>query len=427
MVAASLIASAQKSVNESKAKAMAENLKAGNYAAIVADFDTSLQRTLDTMRLRKMWEGLIGKNGPLKVIGATESEKKSQFDLVTQHLELETKKMDIKIVFLSTGKVRSFNFVQQAPPRTKYIAPDYAKEDQMEEKILSVTTGNFTLPGSLTYPKGAQKFPVVILVHGLGANDKDETLGPLKIFKDLSYGFAANGIGVFRYEKRQRQYGIKSVIDKNYTVWDEMLNDAISAVNAVKNDPLVDTNRIFLCGHSFGGVMLPRIANKVHVAGYILLSPENRPVEEVLLDQIVSISSMNPRFKSQEDTARAQVKVIKELKTNPKAATDSSKLLNLPYAYWMDMKDYSSVDAAKGIKKPILVMYGERDFQVVKKDFDAWKSQVTGKNVTYKTYADLNHFFITGKQKSTLEEYRSPGNFSYKAITDMAAWIKAIK
>ena len=60
------------------------------------------------------------------------------------------------------------------------------------------------LPGTLTLPAGQGPFPALILVHGSGPGDRDETVGPNKPFRDLSEGLNERGIAVFRYDKRTR-------------------------------------------------------------------------------------------------------------------------------------------------------------------------------------------------------------------------------
>jgi hypothetical protein len=73
---------------------------------------------------------------------------------------------------------------------------------------------------------------------------------------------------------------------------------------------------------------------------------------------------------------------------------------------------------------PLLILQGERDYQVTLKDFQNWKDALAGQsNVTLKTYPDLNHLFISGNGKSTPDEYQTPGNVAPAIIQDIAAWI----
>lgn len=414
--------------NEKKVKAMVENLKSKNYAAIHAEFDTSLQKQLDTMRLRRMWENLLNQNGALKSVGAVETNSQLKSEIVSHQLELEKRKLELKVIFNGNGKAKGFNFVPAMLPRAKYQMPPYGKPDQMEERRVDLVSGAYSLAGMLTVPKAPGRYPVVILVHGMGPNDRDETVGPLKIFKDLSIGLTSNGIAVYRYDKRTKQYGFRSLKEKNFTVKNEVLDDVLAAITAVKADSAVDTNRIFLCGHTYGAMLLPRIAEQANVAGYIFLAPGTRPTEDMIMDQaeMAAKDATSPRQLSQLDTMRSEAKRIKALKDKPANPADSM-LLRFPVTYWADLANYDPVKEAQKIKKPLLVLYGERDYQVQKSEFTTWKTSVTGKSITYKSYPDLNHFFIEGKEKSTPEEYKKAGNVSVKVINDISAWLKGIK
>ena len=62
------------------------------------------------------------------------------------------------------------------------------------ERAVTVGEGEWKLPGTLTVPAGTGPFPAVVLVHGSGPNDRDETVGGTKVFKDLAEGLASRGI-----------------------------------------------------------------------------------------------------------------------------------------------------------------------------------------------------------------------------------------
>jgi len=94
-------------------------------------------------------------------------------------------------------------------------------------------------------------------------------------------------------------------------------------------------------------------------------------------------------------------------------------------SFWLDVKGYKTAVEAKKIKKPLLILQGERDYQVTMGDYRGWKNALSGKkNVVFITYPPLNHLFIPGKGKSKPEEYMKPGNVSWKVIRDISRWIK---
>ena len=74
--------------------------------------------------------------------------------------------------------------------------------------------------------------------------------------------------------------------------------------------------------------------------------------------------------------------------------------------------------------KPMLILQGERDYQVTMVDFVRWKEALAGRDdVKLISYPHLNHLFIEGEGKSTPQEYSVPGNVAGVVIEDIAKWI----
>ena len=72
---------------------------------------------------------------------------------------------------------------------------------------------------------------------------------------------------------------------------------------------------------------------------------------------------------------------------------------------------------------PLLVLQGERDYQVTLDDFAGWKKALAGRKATLKSYPELNHLFMDGKGKATPAEYGKAGHVAKAVIDDVAAWI----
>ena len=117
------------------------------------------------------------------------------------------------------------------------------------------------MPGTLTYPKGRPPHPVVLLLPDSGAHDRDETIGPNKLLRDLAWGLATQGIASLRYEKRTYRYGTQLDI-KELTYREEIVDDAVEAIRQLRKDDRFDRDRIFALGHGLGGQMVPAIAQR---------------------------------------------------------------------------------------------------------------------------------------------------------------------
>ena len=100
------------------------------------------------------------------------------------------------------------------------------------ERAITVP-GPVPLPGTLTLPKGKGPFRGVVLVHGSGAGDRDETLVGNKPFRDIAWGLAEHGIVVLRYDKRAR-VSPGWFVNRGFTVFDETIQDALSALGLLR-------------------------------------------------------------------------------------------------------------------------------------------------------------------------------------------------
>jgi dipeptidyl aminopeptidase/acylaminoacyl peptidase len=83
------------------------------------------------------------------------------------------------------------------------------------------------------------------------------------------------------------------------------------------------------------------------------------------------------------------------------------------------------VEVAAALKAPLLVLQGERDYQVqFKTDFAAFQTGHKGHaTATYKTYPKLNHLFIAGEGPSTPQEYEKASHVDEAVVKDIAAWL----
>lgn len=307
-------------------------------------------------------------------------------------------------------------------------ATGYDKTKLSEREII-VTTDGFNLPGTLTMPVGKTNVPVVILVHGSGPNDRDETIGPNKPFRDIAWGLANAGIASIRYDKRTKVYGVKSVPTGRTMDYDvEAVDDAVSAVNKAKTLEGVAPDSIYVLGHSLGGTLAPRIAERAKgLKGIIILAGLARPLEDAVVQQTEYLSSLadsSALGKAQVAEIRQQAQNIKKLGT---AAFDNKipMLFNTPQSYWALANVYKPVAIASKLSLPILILQGERDYQVTMKDFGLWRAGLLKhKNVFFKSYPKLNHIMQEGVGKSTPAEYNKRSSVPVYLINDIASFIR---
>jgi dienelactone hydrolase len=402
----------------------------GNFAAAGEKFDDTMKAALPASKLEEVWDSLQKQAGVFQQRTGVYTDRIQGHDVVFVTCQFEQMPLDVKVVYDDSGLIAGLFFLPALP--AAYEPPAYAITDSFQEQEVTVGSGEWALPGTLTLPQGEGPFPAVVLVHGSGPNDRDESIGPNKPFRDLAWGLASQGIAVLRYEKRTKQYGVKmATLQDTLTVKEETIDDALAAVALLKGTPKIDPQRIFVLGHSLGGMLLPRVgAQDAAIAGLIFLAGPARPMEEAIQEQVTYISNLDGVVTDEEqaalDALATQVARVKDPQLSVQVLA-SDLPLGIPAAYWLDLRGYSPPETAKSLAQPMLILQGGRDYQVTSADFDIWNKTLGARSdVQLKFYADLNHLFIAGQGPSTPAEYQVPGHVSEQVINDIAAWIKGI-
>jgi len=267
----------------------------------------------------------------------------------------------------------------------------------------------------------------VVLVHGSGPHDRDETVEACKPFRDLAAGLAARGIAVLRYDKRTKVHSRKVASIEDFTVDDEVVDDALAAVAALRMRKDVDPGRIFVLGHGLGAMVAPRIAGKdPGIAGLVLLAPPARSIATLVVEQTEYLVSLAGSEADAQWLVVAQLQHDAALTESEDLDEDDEPILGAPASYWVDLRGYDPVAAALKLSppRPIFVAQGGRDYQVSGVDFARWQKGLAGRaHARTRLYPALNHLFVAGQGKSTPDEYRREGHVAEELIADVAAWI----
>lgn len=301
------------------------------------------------------------------------------------------------------------------------------------ERAITVP-GPVPLPGTLTLPSGKGPFRGVVLVHGSGAGDRDETVVGNKPFRDIAWGLAERGIAVLRYDKRSR-VAPGWYATRGFTVYDETIQDALGALTLLRQQPEIDAAETFVLGHSLGGMVAPRIAlADPRLAGVIVMAGATRIELPAQMERqyryIASISGADSSAVMAE-WKKLALAIDRVRKLTPADSSDIAPIPGLGGTsprYWLDLAAHDPAVTMRKVAIPALVLQGMRDYQVPPDQLDDWL-KVLGphKDLTVKRYPSLTHLMIAGKGRPRPAEYAIPGHVDTVVIADIAKWIRGIK
>ncbi len=421
---------------EKAAKEFISLARQENWEALYPLLNDTLQQHLPQERLPQFWAGFTSPYGKINDVTLQASKKNGPYTKVELLITTEVQPYLFVLHYDQHGKVNDFTMAMATDP-AQFTNPAYNHPENYTETPVMFGEEPFTLPGILTIPKGDGPFPVVVLVHGSGAHDMDETVFAFKPFRDLAVGLANHGIAVLRYDKRTYTHAIKSNINPKFSIMEETVFDANHAVEKLKSIPKIDGKNIFVLGHSQGGYALPLILendkNK-DVKGAIGVAGPTGKFHDLLLwqfEEALTRAEKTNAPKEQIDAIKGQVEWMKaqiHLLEDPQYSRDNippTFQLQNPY-WWFDLNEYNPAELMIKQEVPLLFLQGGKDVQVSAKQLNKWKTALQDhKDVQYQLYPNMMHMLADypGEPDGTTE-YMVPGNTSEELIDDVASWVK---
>lgn len=360
-----------------------------------------LSEQLRPLAKREMFEGVMAQIE--KMAGAYQNHgewtEKDLMGISGYAALIHFEKMDLGlfIAFDEQLQLRGVQFVpatmvQEQAPSDQLSLPAGAVE--LEDTLC--VNDQVSLPAVLTMPANVNAMtPIVVMVHGSGAVDRDETVMVNKPFRDLAYLLAGHGIATLRYDKRTFVY--RQPVNN---MDDETVTDALAALRMARSY----LNRVYLLGHSLGAMMAPAIASRTQIPlqGIIMMAGPARDLEQVVRQQLDYLRPANAPATYEED-ALAQLR-----EQSP---------------HYLQPQD--QVNTALQLTLPMLFLQGERDYQVPMIDFRLWRQMLGSRsNVTFHSYPKLNHLFIEGEGDSTPLEYSIEGHIPPYVIEDIVRFCR---
>ncbi len=168
-------------------------------------------------------------------------------------------------------------------PAVALATPYPTPSPHFSSRDVTFGSGDAVLVGTLTVPNGPLgRMPAFVFVHGSGPATRDGGVPQNPTFLDLSNALSNAGVVVLRYDKRGIGASTGTATEDFHVLGD----DARAAVAFLRAQPNVDPDRLFLLGHSEGGIVVPLVAPSIdRLAGVVLMAPPAIPMQRILDEQ----------------------------------------------------------------------------------------------------------------------------------------------
>jgi alpha-beta hydrolase superfamily lysophospholipase len=278
-------------------------------------------------------------------------------------------------------------------------------------QAVSFNNGSLKLNGTLSIPAGTGPFPVIILVHGSGPQDRHQTTSlsggnaaclfpglngsTVLNFKDIAEYFSSKGIAVLRYDKRTFTYG--STLDPKAISYYDMVSDIEAAIDYVKTRQELNSEKVILAGHSKGGNQVSLVARKRSEVSHVIgLAAPAHGIDSLLADQYRHIYTVCYNDPQTGEDAKQQVLAIFKQVREGTWPEDDPILGAYPkfWKEWIDVTD-SAVWHFQQISQPVLFIQGADDYNVTVKDAERFQQRLDPQKANVYILPGINHFLTT--------------------------------
>ncbi len=354
--------------------------------------------------------------------------------------------------FSQSGQSFPFSLGREAiepPNRPQEPKPPFP----YDEEEVSYSSGDVTLAGTLTLPRGDGLAPAALLITGSGAQDRDEALMGHKPFLVLADHLTRAGIAVLRVDDRGVGGSTGSVATSTS---DTFAGDALAGVGFLRNHPKIDSARVGVIGHSEGGLVGPLAASRSgDVAFVVMLAGPGVPGAEILqlqLEQISLTAGVPPETvaeqkkiqarvlealvapESEERTQRLRELIAAQVDTQgsemtaeQRAQTIDSALVQVDNPWFRFFVEYDPRPTLRAVDVPVLAINGELDLQVdadqnlpeIEKSLEYGNNQ----DFTILRMPKLNHLFQTASTGAVEEYAQIEETMSPEVLEAITSWI----
>lgn len=305
--------------------------------------------------------------------------------------------------------------------KTKAVMRPYETSAIADVHYDWVTYGKCRLRTVTRKPKTANKAPAVLLIPGYNCGSVENF--STGIYKNLIEGWLKNGYVVVTVEKSGMgdSYGCQSCFEVDLVTDVQTFDAGYRYMEAL---PYVDKTKLFIWGHSMGGVIAPEVARKHNPKGVVAFATVFRPWAEFLPEMHrVQFPLDGHSYEKTEQDVRVihkmydaffnEKKTVDQLYETPELRElavrefgykpGNTDLWGRHYRYWQQIDSFDMAQAWSHVNCPVLSLFGGADFiacsELEHELITRTVNSVHPGNCTHITIPDVDHLILKNSDR----------------------------
>ncbi len=280
----------------------------------------------------------------------------------------------------------------------------------------------------------AKNAPVVVLLGGLGCYSFDYGLDDMSTYRKLLYGLTEAGFVTVRIEKEgMGDNRGRNCYDKDYGFIREKEN-YLAGIKSLAKFDFIDSSRLYLIGHSIGGIIAPFVAKEVDIKGIIAVNTVGRSwlkyeVENYKRQLLLAGSSnIKQKVKLREICLEEFFFSNKGYKDLVARRAGCKEQIRYPISpkYIKEVAQLNIESAWQGLDVPSLVVYGQSDFVTSLEDVQHIAK--ISKKAKLLKLEGMDHFLLSAKdQKESFFRMKKgeSSSFHVPLVKVLSQWVKS--
>lgn len=304
------------------------------------------------------------------------------------------------------------------------VMPNRDSYNEREARIFGAS--NVVLSGSLTYPKGRDKHPAIVMFSGTGPSDRNWDSPPLVTGApgaQIADALTAAGFAVFRFDDRGVGKSTGGVYSA--TFWN-LVSDARSIVAWVKAQPEVDPFNVYVAGHSEGALIAMILGSEdPTLGGVISLAGPSRSLDKIIVEQLNAMAADESIPASEREKAARMIPKMSEIIAKARAG-ERGVIDGISLPWLREHMSVNPLDYAARQRSPLLIVQGLDDLMVLSKNANDLKEAALANEVdtTVEMIARMSHFLMQFPYSNPEFDASNPTKVVARAVDSMIQWIK---